>query len=239
MTLYAEKPHILVVDDDDRIRDLVCRYLSERGFITLPAEDAVMARAVLERFDIDAAVVDIMMPGETGLELTESLRAKKRLKNFPIILLTAMGEAKDRIAGLQAGADDYLPKPFEPEELVLRLQAILRRVPEKPEQAVRYRIGPWIFDPLEKTLEMDEQKVTLSDIEVSLIQALAKQSGQAMDREKLAEQCDVQAGERTIDVQITRLRKKFEADTKAPQYLQTVRGHGYLLRAEPIEGNGT
>lgn len=238
MKPYAERPHILVVDDDERIRDLVCRYLSDHGFVTLPAEDAEVARQMMDQFVIDAIVLDVMMPGESGVAFTESLREKKRTENIPVLLLTAMGEARDRIDGLSAGADDYLPKPFEPEELVLRLKSILKRAPDQSEDMPRYKIGPWMFDPADKVLsQSDADSVALTDLEVSLLVALAKNAQGAVSRDDLSMACGVKAGERTIDVQITRLRKKFEKDTKTPQYLQTVRGKGYMLIAEKMSGS--
>lgn len=232
---YEDDPHILVVDDDERIRNLVCRYLGERGFICLPAVDGVEAIDMLSAYDVDAVVLDVMMPGKTGVDVTRELRAAgKRLRDLPIIMLTAMGEAKDRIGGFEAGADDYLPKPFEPEELVMRLRALLRRAPKRADKEPRYRIGPWVFDAQDKMLTRDGENVALTDMEVQLLRVLGGYAGQAVSREELSEGCGVQAGERTVDVQITRLRKKIESDTKSPQYLQTVRGKGYLLRAEVI-----
>ena len=229
---YAQKPHILVIDDDSRIRELVVRYLTEHEFVVLSAQDASEARTVLERFDVDALVVDVMMPGETGFELLKSLRAENQ--NVPAIMLTALGEIDDRIEGLEAGADDYLPKPFEPRELVLRLHAILKRgMAAKAKLYQRFRFGPWEFDGDQGVLlGDDEQSVKLTTVEVSLIKALAAKGGEPVSRDDLAEACGVDAGERTIDVQVTRLRRKIEEDTKSPRYLQTVRGQGYLLRVD-------
>ena len=227
----ANQPHILVVDDDVRIRDLVSRYLTDHGFVVITAQDAKEARAMLERFEFDAMVVDVMMPGETGLELTQAIQNQY---NIPVLLLTALGESDDRIAGLEAGADDYLPKPFEPRELVLRLNAILRRTVKTQDLTQPFKIGRWRFDPALKVLEDGAEQVNLTEVENNLIRALASQPGEPVSREELAKRCGLEAGERTIDVQVTRLRRKIEEDTKAPRYLQTVRGKGYLLRIEDL-----
>lgn len=229
---YAALPHILVVDDDDRIRELVSRYLNENGFLALSVEGAPQAKEALTLFSFDAMVLDVMMPGQTGVELTKELRAHNDL---PVLLLTAMGEVEDRIGGLQSGADDYLTKPFDPRELVLRLQAILRRRPaEKDEADYRLKIGAMIFDPAINTLSTDEGDVRLTDVEANLLKALGRRVNEILSREALAEMCGLDAGERTIDVQVTRLRKKLGEDSKAPHYLQTVRGKGYILRAEAL-----
>lgn len=226
----AARPHILVVDDDDRIRALVSRFLTAEGFVVVTAADAAQARALRRRLIFDAMVVDVMMPGEDGLSLTRSLRAEG---DVPVLLLTALGEAESRIAGLEAGADDYLAKPFEPRELVLRLQAILRRRPQPVPAATAYRVGPWRYDAADNMLTDGDKVVALTGVEANLLKALAGRAGQAVSREELAALCALEAeGERTIDVQVTRLRKKLEDDPKAPRMLQTVRGKGYLLRAE-------
>ncbi len=227
----AARPHVLVVDDDSRIRDLVSRYLHEHGFVVMTAGDAEAARETIRNFSFDAMVVDVMMPGESGIELTRHLQQNTKI---PVLLLTALGEAEDRIAGLEAGADDYLPKPFEPRELVLRLNAILRRTAQKNETLKPFRIGAWRFDPERDELQNGAEIMPLTAAEALLIRALAGKPGEAVSREELAQKCGVDAGERTIDVQVTRLRRKIEADTKVPRYLQTVRGKGYLLRIEDI-----
>ena len=229
---YAAKPHILVVDDDERIRKLVLRYLIEHDFVAMAAEDADEARRVLADFDIDALVVDVMMPGDTGFEFVKGLRDAGNA--IPAIMLTALGEVDDRIEGLEAGADDYLAKPFEPKELVLRLHAVLKRgMAAKAKLYQRFRIGPWEFDGEQGFLNGDDDTVVkLTAMEILLIKALGAKAGEVVSREDLAEACNVDAGERTVDVQITRLRKKLEEDTKMPRYLQTVRGQGYLLRLD-------
>ena len=228
---YAARPHIMVVDDDARIRSLVSRYLNEHGFVVVEAEDAASARALLERFEVDAMVVDVMMPGETGLALTESLRGSH--EDIPVILLTALGGAEDRISGLECGADDYLPKPFEPRELVLRLRAVLRRsfVAEE-EDALDVRLGRWRFDAARGTFSSGDEVLHLTEAEAALFRALAAKPGDILSRDALAEACGIEGGGRTIDVQVTRLRRKIEDDTRAPRYLQTVRGKGYVLRVD-------
>ncbi|MEC8664819.1 MAG: response regulator [Pseudomonadota bacterium] len=222
-------PHILVVDDDERIRTLLTRYLEQNGFLVCVASDAKAAREMLSRFQFDAMVLDIMMPGETGLDLTLDLR---KTKDIPILLLTALGEVDDRITGLQTGADDYLPKPFEPQELVLRLQALLRRRKLPEASASAFKLGRWEYDVLHSELKCGDELVKLTTVENTLLQALTGRAGEAVSREELAEICELDGGERTIDVQVTRLRRKLEDDPKQPRVLQTIRGKGYLLRGE-------
>ena len=227
----AHMPHILVVDDDDGIRDLVTRYLNENGFFSLSVSSAEEALQALEIGEFDALVVDVMMPKITGLEFTQSLREKN---NIPILLLTALGETQDRVSGLEMGADDYLVKPFEPRELVLRLKSILRRVPVKEGQDYPVIIGKWQFDPAykEMTHENESLSVTLTEGEVALLCALLEKPGEVIARKELAEKCGMDGGERTVDVQITRLRRKIEEDSKAPRIIQTVRGKGYMLQRQ-------
>ena len=231
---YADRPHILVVDDDARICELVSRYLSAQDFIVVQAHDAAQARVMMANFEFDAMVVDVMMPGETGLSLTKDISSKS---DVPILLLTAMSESQDRIAGLESGADDYLTKPFEPRELVLRLHTMLKRS-RKPEQQARLQIGEWVFDPAAATLDGDDGSVALSAVEVKLLQVLADAHGSPVSRAELAQRAEIEAAERSIDVQITRLRKKMNEDPKMPRNLQTVRGKGYLLRAAPVSQGG-
>ena len=224
-------PHILVVDDDDRIRDLVARYLGEHDFFVSTAADAAEAAEILELAEYDALVVDVMMPGQSGMEFTEELRQRD---DVPVLLLTAMGEVEDKIEGLTAGADDYLTKPFDPRELVLRLEAILRRRPKQETGPQNLRIGRWLFDSEQNELSDDTQSVKLTDGEANLLKALAVQVGEVMSREDLSEACGLDADKRTVDVQVTRLRRKLEEDSNTPRYLQTVRGKGYILRAEKV-----
>jgi two-component system phosphate regulon response regulator OmpR len=216
--------HILIVDDDKRLRELLQRYLREQGFHVTTAKDANEARAKLAAITFDLLVLDIMMPGESGLDLTSSLR---RHNETPILLLTAMDEAEDRIAGLERGADDYLPKPFEPRELVLRINAILRRVP-KPEPIVQL-VRFVCFDLSRQELRHGDSYVRLTTVEASLLNALARRPGIPVSRDQLTAEGAISPNTRTIDVQITRLRRKIEVDPKFPRYLQTVRGTGYVL----------
>ncbi len=226
----AHKPHILVVDDDKRICELITRYLQDHDFIALSANSAKQANEILDRFEVDALVVDVMMPQTTGIEFTQNLR-KKGL-TIPVLLLTALGEVDDRISGFESGADDYLTKPFEPRELILRLQSILRRTQKPQEESEYYQIGRWQFDPRHDELSDGDYIMPLSAVEANLLRALAQSANDVLSRDDLAARCNMDAGERTIDVQVTRLRRKLEEDTKSPRYLQTVRGKGYLLRAE-------
>lgn len=230
MTLFSEtdKPHILVVDDDDRIRSLLSRFLRENGFVVATAKDGMNALAVLKEALFDALVVDVMMPHKNGLELTQELRATS---NIPILLLTALGETDDRIKGLESGADDYLPKPFEPKELVLRLKAILRRRENVNRKIEGIRIGPWEFIPDEEIIRAESGgTVKLTTVEARLLDILSRHAGMILSREELARLCGMDGNDRTIDVQVTRLRKKIEEDTRVPRYIQTIRGQGYLLR---------
>lgn len=224
-----EQPHILVVDDDTRLRALLQRYLMEQGFRVTTAENAEEARRKLEALTFDLLVVDIMMPGESGLDLTQALRQRSRV---PILLLTAMTEAEDRIEGLTRGADDYLPKPFEPRELVLRINAILRRIPDTPPQSAQVAFGEFRFDPARGELTRAGVHVRLTEVQVALLSALARQPGVPMSREDLRQQGAVGGGGRTVDVQMTRLRRKIENDPKYPRFLRTVRGTGYVLMAD-------
>jgi len=216
------------VDDDERIRTLVSRFLHENGFLAVTARDAAEAREILKRFSFDALVVDIMMPGESGLEFTRSLAGPD---DPPVLLLTALGEGPDRIAGLEAGADDYLAKPFEPRELVLRLHSILRRRPQRAEDVREFSIGRWTYDPQLNALVTGTDVQRLTTVEGNLLRALASRAGHIVSREDLAVLCEMDdSGERTIDVQVTRLRRKLEEDSRLPRFLQTVRGKGYVLR---------
>jgi two-component system, OmpR family, phosphate regulon response regulator OmpR len=226
----ATKPHILVVDDDDRLRDLLRRFLAEQDFVVATANNAADARHKLKHLAFDLMVLDVMMPGESGLDLTKNLRATSGgVQQLPVLLLTARGEASDRISGLEVGADDYLPKPFEPRELLLRINAILRRVP-KPVVAPRaLKLGQWQYDMTRDELQSNEETIRLTDMEASLMRILAAEPGVAMSREQLAERSKAAVNDRTIDVQVTRLRRKIEVDAKNPRYLVTVRGEGYML----------
>lgn len=227
----AAQPHLLVVDDDERLRQLLSRFLSENGFLVTTAETAADARAVLHSLQYDLLIVDVMMPGEDGLSLTRGLKAEDA--HTPVLLLTALGEVDARIAGLEAGADDYLPKPFEPRELLLRVHSILRRTGRAAGHAERdIRLGKWQVDMQRGELFDGADRVALTQAELTLLKALLSRHGVTISREDLAAMCGVDAAERTIDVQVTRLRKKVETDPKSPRLIQTVRGKGYVLWLE-------
>lgn len=226
--------HILVVDDDDRIRQLLARYLRQEGMVVSTAQHAAHARQVLRLFRPDLAVVDVMMPGEEdGVGLAAFLRESLDL---PVILLTAMGEAGDRIKGLEAGADDYVVKPFEPKELLLRIQAVLRRhTGGQPAvlQGEKLSFGGYVYDRAASTLVHATQgPVPLSDSEQALLRALSERPNVPLRREALVHALNLKGQERTIDVQIGRLRKKLGDDGAEPQWLLTIRGKGYMLKAE-------
>lgn len=223
------EPHLLVVDDDARLRELLRRYLTEQGFRVTVAADAAEARARLTGFAFDLVVLDVMMPGETGFQLTASLRQSSRI---PILLLTAMAEPDDRINGLQNGADDYLVKPFEPRELVLRIRNILQRVSPAPGASQDVRFGAFRIDLNRGELLRGAEPVHLTAAEATLLLALARKLGSPVTREALAEEAQFSGNVRTVDVQMTRLRRKIETDPKFPRYLQTVRGIGYVLKPD-------
>lgn len=229
---YESLPHVLVVDDDVRICKLVSQYLRDHGFIAMAAHSAAQAREMMQSFAFDILVVDVMMPGETGLEFTAGLN--RDAPRVPVILLTALGEVQDRVKGFESGADDYLIKPFEPQELVLRLQAILRRTFRHKTELKPFKIGRWIFNPSHDEITDGKSAQKLTSGEANLLRALASRAGEVISREDLAQLCEVDSGERTIDVQVTRLRRKIEEDSKFPKYLQTIRGKGYLLRIEDV-----
>ena len=222
--------HLLVVDDDDRIRGLLKEFLARHGFRVTGAADAARARKLLQTLDFDLAVLDVMMPGEDGLSLSRWIRSRGAT---PVLILTARGEAEDRIAGLTTGADDYLPKPFEPQELLLRIEAILRRAqsaPTTPRATVS--LGQFTFDLDRGELLDGNSLIKLTEGEAWLLRRLAQAPHMAIDRYELIRSEDGEdrdASARAVDVQITRLRRKIEQDPKAPRYLKTVRGVGYQL----------
>ena len=222
----VDPPHVLVVDDDQRLRELLMKYLGENGFLASGAEDAAAARVKLKTLAFDLIVLDLMMPGETGLELAQDLR---RTNPVPILMLTAMNEADDRIRGLEHGADDYLGKPFEPRELLLRINSILRRVPEVSNVPDEVGLGDVVFRPARGELERAGTPVRLTDVESALLSALAARPGEVFSRDDLMSVTGTSGGGRAVDVQITRLRRKIEANPRLPRYLQTVRGKGYML----------
>lgn len=226
---HTNKPHILVVDDDDRIRTLLSRFLRDNDFIVSTAKNGNDALTVLKCAYYDALVVDVMMPEKNGIDLTKELRATS---DIPILLLTALGEVNDRINGLESGADDYLAKPFEPKELILRLRSILKRKGNPINRSInKLVIGKWVFLADEDKLVSDtNEDVRLTSVEVKLLEALARHAGKILSREELARLCGVDGNDRTVDVQITRLRKKIEDDSRVPKYIQTIRGQGYMLK---------
>ncbi len=225
-------PHLLIVDDDERIRGLLQKYLMRNGFLVSAARDAAHARRLLAGLEFDLIVLDVMMPGENGISLTRDLR---RQIVTPILLLTARGETEDRIKGFEAGADDYLVKPFEPKELLLRINAILRRMPE----AAPADTGPKVLTLGQIRYDIDrgemwqgDDLIRLTATESQLMKIFSARPNEPISRTKLVEDLGRdrgQAQERAVDVQITRLRRKIEADPKQPRYLQTVRGAGYML----------
>jgi two-component system phosphate regulon response regulator OmpR len=225
--MTEDQPHLLVIDDDTRLRQLLGKFLADNGYRVTLAADAADARAKLRNLAFDLLVCDIMMPGESGLEFTRFLR---RENNVPILMLTAMGEAEDRIRGLECGADDYLPKPFEPRELLLRIQSILRRVPPEPTTTAELSLGALKFDPVRRMLHRGPEEIHLTEAESALMTTLAEHAGKAVSREALGASGD-ESG-RTVDVQIARLRRKIERDPRFPRYLQTVRGQGYMLQPD-------
>ena len=221
-----EAPHILVVDDDARLRQLLHRYLVQNGHYVTTAADAAEAKAKAQSMAFDLIVLDIMMPGQDGLSLTEELR---RESEVPILLLTARGAPEDRIRGLEAGADDYLPKPFEPRELLLRIATILRRVQTARTDDV-IRFGPFTFNRRTAELRQDDDPIHLTTGEIALLQALAAKPGRAVSRAELGDKGVVAGSDRAVDVQMARLRRKIEDDPRQPRYILTMRGSGYVLR---------
>ena len=227
--------HLLIVDDDERIRTLLQKFLIRNGFLVSAARDSAHARRILSGLDFDLIILDVMMPGEDGISLTKEVRKNS---DTPILLLTAKGETQDRILGLEAGADDYLAKPFEPKELLLRLNAILRRVPAQDEAAPLPKVmhlGQVHYDVDRGEMWQGEDRLRLTATESQLMRIFSSKPGVPPSRSNLVEQLGRdggQAQERAVDVQITRLRRKIEQDPKQPRYLQTVRGAGYMLVLE-------
>jgi len=230
--MSALDAHLLIVDDDERIRVLLQKFLMRNGFLVTAARDAQHARRILTGLDFDMLILDVMMPGEDGLSLCRSIRETRQT---PILLLTAKGETGNRIEGLEAGADDYLPKPFEPKELLLRINAILRRMPETPAEDIVPKIlhlGPIRYDLERGEMWQGKDLVRLTATEMQLMKIFSAKPGEPISRNKLVEDLGRdrgQAQERAVDVQITRLRRKIETNPKQPRYLQTVRGAGYML----------
>ena len=229
----SNKSHILVVDDDTRLRELLQRYLSDNGFAVSSTSSAAKARQLLAALTFDLIVLDVMMPQEDGLTFTEWLRLTN---DVPILMLTARGEIQDRIAGLERGVDDYLAKPFDPQELLLRIRTILRRViivePAEPMTETEIKLGDCIYQTNRKELWQDGQRIHLTEMESSLLHSLAIHLGNTVSREALILDSGIIGGVRTVDVQVTRLRRKIEPNSRSPRYLQTVRGRGYVLRPD-------
>ena len=233
--MSADDAHLLIVDDDARIRSLLQKFLMRAGFLVTTARDAAHARRVLAGLEFDLIVLDVMMSGEGGVALCRDLR---RTITTPIMLLTARGETMDRITGLEAGADDYLVKPFEPKELLLRINAILRRVPAAEPVAILPKVlhmGPVRYDIERGEMWHGANLVRLTATESQLMRIFSGRTGEPVTRTKLVEELSRSGGhtqERAVDVQITRLRRKIEIDPKQPRFLQTVRGEGYMLAPE-------
>jgi len=228
--MSGDAPHILLVDDDARLSQLAARFLAEQGFRVTQAGSAAEARDKLRFLDFDLMVLDVMMPGETGLELTSGLRAE-RAPDMPILLLTARDTPEDIVAGFEAGADDYLGKPFDPRVLVARIRSMLRRAQPPAAPLGPLQLGQAIFDPARGELTLANAPVRLTGAELALLAALAARPHEILSREALAAALGLDdVNERAIDVQVTRLRRKIEPDPREPRFLHTVRGKGYTLK---------
>ncbi len=224
--------HLLVIDDDNRLRELLRRYLSDHHFNVTLAANAEDARQQMDRMIFDLLIVDVLMPGENGLEFVQSLR--KLSSQIPILMLTAMGEPEQRLQGFEAGANDYLTKPFEPKELLIRIQNILKRQENSGDaiQDEKVILGNLQFDISRGELWHGEQHIRLTGSEIILLQVLSERVSNAVTRETLTTLCNIEGGARAVDVLVTRIRRKIELDPKNPRYLMTVRGKGYVLRPD-------
>jgi two-component system phosphate regulon response regulator OmpR len=231
MSLAEDAPHVLVVDDDRRIRELLRSFLAANGLRVTAAASAAEARERMRGLAFDAAIVDVMMPGETGVAFTRSLRSEGGA--LPVLILSALGDVDDRVAGLQAGGDDYLPKPFDPRELLLRLRILLRRVPPPPPPVAEaeVRFGPCRFNMARGELRRDDEVVRLSARERDMLRTLVQKAGQPVSRGDLQAPGSEDSA-RGVDVQVNRLRRKIEDNPAVPVYLQTVRGAGYILHLD-------
>lgn len=232
MVLKNDMPHILAVDDDDRIRRLLAQYLTKQGYMVVTAEDAAQARLILKKYEFDLCILDIMMPGEDGLSLAGYIG---KSYDLPVLLLTAMGESADRIKGLEVGADDYLSKPFEPKELLLRIQAILRRTqkisPQTQTNETILKVDGYEFHMADNRLARgDGEDIKLTEGDKAILNALAQKPNMPIRREMLATQLDMEGNDRAVDVAMTRLRKKIEIDPANPKIIHTLRGKGYMLK---------
>jgi two-component system phosphate regulon response regulator OmpR len=225
----SDLPHILVIDDDNRLRELLRQFLSKNGFWVSVASDAADARERLKGLTFDLLVLDRMMPGESGLDFATDIRKSSMV---PILMLTAMIEPVDRIDGFEGGVDDYLIKPFEPRELLLRINSILRRIPARPSVPEKIQLGDVVYYSKREEIMRGGIHIRLTDVEAALLKALVKSLGVVLSREILTKLTGASGGVRAIDVQVTRLRRKIEPDPKLPIYLQTVRGKGYVLHPD-------
>ncbi len=217
---------VLIVDDDDRLRNLLAKFLGDNGFTVIAARDAADARERMKSLAFDIIVLDLMMPGESGLDFAASVR---QTDDVPILMLTAMGEIEDRIAGLERGGDDYLTKPFEPRELLLRMHNILKRAQPTPAPIIDVRLGESVFVVERGELIRNGRRVHLTEAETGLLRVLAMRPGEVLSRDVLAELTGTGGGGRAVDVQVTRLRRKIERDPREPRFLKTLRGQGYVL----------
>ena len=223
--IQEDKKHILIVDDDDRIRELLREYLQNNNFYTTTAKDSLDAKKKISLLKFDLIILDIMMPGQSGLELTREIKEKS---DQPIILLTAMGETSDRVSGLETGADDYLPKPFEPKELLLRIKNILKRIKSGKNLNPVLKFGDIRVDLGKMSIKSKKGITKLNTAEKALLEKMILSVGQIFQRDQISQIIKL-TKERAVDVMITRLRQKIEPDPKNPKYLQTVRGNGYVL----------
>jgi len=228
--LDRQNTHILIVDDDNRIRLLLQKYLSRAGYRTSVAENSAKARQRMRGLSYDLLIVDVMMPGEDGLSFSKCLRESS---DIPIILLTAKGEPEDRISGLKSGVDDYVTKPFEPEELLLRIDNIFRRTGQAS-MSNNVLFGPYVYDISKRLLTKDDERVRLTTGELVLLDILAKQGGGTVSRFQLSQNINA-SSDRAVDVQITRLRRKIEINPAEPEHVLTVRGQGYRLISRAAE----
>ncbi len=228
--MELSQKHILVVDDDTRLRNLLQRFLRESGFLVSTAKNAEDARFLLSQYKFCLLIVDVMMPGESGLDFLSDIRKEN---DVSVIMLTAMGGVEDRILGLECGADDYVAKPFEPKELLLRIANILKRTPSEKKENKNLDFGTCFFDMQNKKLISKQGSILhITPVEQNLLVVLGQKTGQVFSREKLSEILGSDQSPRSVDVQITRLRKKIEKDSKNPRYLQTLRGKGYMLLSD-------
>ncbi len=221
-------PHILVVDDDERIRDLLAKYLMGNGYRVTKARDAIAARAALSGLEFDLLILDVMMPGETGFELAQSIKDEI---DAPIFMLTALGEPEQRVKGLEIGVDDYISKPFEPKELLIRIGNILRRIEKSSVSNDDINIGEFQFNIARGDLKSNSETIKLTERERELLRIFARRRGETVARHELSGG-DGDSSDRAVDVQINRLRRKIEKDPGNPVYLQTIRGKGYILHTD-------